>query len=87
MGLCVVPPVEMRGKREGATRSRAQSGLDHLRTGAREPLAGDVDVQKTVQRLDEKGVRLLILTLGIDAQTPAGRLIFGIMSQLGQFER
>jgi DNA invertase Pin-like site-specific DNA recombinase len=46
-----------------------------------------VEVQQTVRALDERGVRLVITTLGIDTKTPAGRLIFGIMSQLAEFER
>jgi DNA invertase Pin-like site-specific DNA recombinase len=46
-----------------------------------------VEVQQTVRDLDERGVRLIIATLGIDTKTPAGRLMFGIMSQLAEFER
>lgn len=46
-----------------------------------------IDVQRTVKALDEKGVRLVITTLGLDTKTPAGRLIFGIMTQLAEFER
>lgn len=46
-----------------------------------------VEVRKTVRNLDERGVRLIITTLGIDTKTPAGRLMFGIMSQLAEFER
>ena len=46
-----------------------------------------VEVQQTVRDLDERGVRLIITTLGIDTKTPAGRLMFGIMSQLAEFER
>lgn len=37
--------------------------------------------------LEDKGVNLVILKLGIDTRTPAGKLVFGIMSQLAEFER
>lgn len=41
----------------------------------------------TATMLTERGVRIVITTLGIDLKTPAGRLVYGIMAQLAQFER
>jgi DNA invertase Pin-like site-specific DNA recombinase len=42
---------------------------------------------RTFKELDEKGVRLIVTTLGIDTKTTAGRLVLGIMTQLAEFER
>jgi DNA invertase Pin-like site-specific DNA recombinase len=41
----------------------------------------------TVRDLDERGVHIVITTLGIDLKTPAGRLVFGMMVQIAEFER
>jgi DNA invertase Pin-like site-specific DNA recombinase len=40
-----------------------------------------------VDELRAKGVRLVILTLGLDTATPAGRMILGVMASLAEFER
>jgi len=42
----------------------------------------------TVARdLDARGVRIVITTLGVDSSTPAGRMVFGVLAQLAEFER
>jgi putative DNA-invertase from lambdoid prophage Rac len=46
-----------------------------------------LDTLRTFEELDEKGVRLIVTTLGIDTKTTAGRLVLGIMTQLAEFER
>jgi len=45
------------------------------------------EVQRMAKELTARGVHVVITTLGLDLLTPAGRLVFGIMSQLAQFER
>ena len=37
--------------------------------------------------LDARGVRIVITTLGVDSSTPAGRMVFGVLAQLAEFER
>ena len=39
------------------------------------------------KNLDDRGVHIVITTLGVDLKTPAGRLVFGMMSQISEFER
>jgi DNA invertase Pin-like site-specific DNA recombinase len=46
-----------------------------------------LDALNTAKDLDARGVHIIITTLGIDLQTPAGRLVFGMMSQIAEFER
>lgn len=46
-----------------------------------------IDALMTAKRLDERGVRIVITTLGVDLKTDAGRLVFGIMAQIAEFER
>jgi DNA invertase Pin-like site-specific DNA recombinase len=41
----------------------------------------------TARDLDERGVHIVITTLGIDLKTPGGRLVFGMMVQIAEFER
>ncbi|KON67378.1 hypothetical protein AKG34_21400 [Peribacillus butanolivorans] len=38
-------------------------------------------------KLEEKSVFLVLTELGVDARTPAGKMILGIMASLGQWER
>jgi len=40
-----------------------------------------------VEEWKKKGIELVITTLGIDTSTPSGKLIFGIMAQIAEFER
>lgn len=46
-----------------------------------------LEALKTAQDLDERGVSIIITTLGIDLKTPGGRLVFGMMAQIAEFER
>ena len=42
---------------------------------------------QTAKNLDGRGVHIVITTLGIDLKTPSGRLVFGMMVQIAEFER
>jgi DNA invertase Pin-like site-specific DNA recombinase len=42
---------------------------------------------QTAEEMNARGVRIVITTLGIDMTTPAGKLVFGILAQLAEFER
>jgi DNA invertase Pin-like site-specific DNA recombinase len=42
---------------------------------------------QTAKELHARGVRIVITTLGIDMTTPAGKLVYGILAQLAEFER
>ena len=46
-----------------------------------------LDALQTAKDLDARGVHIVITTLGIDLKTPAGRLVFGMMAQIAEFER
>ena len=46
-----------------------------------------LDALQTVRELDDRGIHVVITTLGIDLKTPAGRLVFGMMAQIAEFER
>lgn len=46
-----------------------------------------VDTMKTLEELAEKGVRVKVLTLDFDSQTPIGRFVFAMMSAFAQLER
>ena len=46
-----------------------------------------LDALQAAKRLDEAGVRIVITTLGADLKTPAGRLVFGVLAQIAEFER
>lgn len=46
-----------------------------------------LELLNTVKDLDERGVRIVITTLGIDMKTSGGRLVFGMVSQIAEFER
>jgi DNA invertase Pin-like site-specific DNA recombinase len=45
-----------------------------------------LDALQTAKALDARGVSIVITTLGIDLKTPSGRLVFGVMSQIAEFE-
>jgi DNA invertase Pin-like site-specific DNA recombinase len=46
-----------------------------------------LDALNTAKDLDARGVRIVITTLGVDLKTPAGRLVFGVLAQIAEFER
>jgi len=47
-----------------------------------------IDVQQTVQRLQDMGVRVHCLALGgADLTSPAGRMTMGVLTAVAQFER
>jgi DNA invertase Pin-like site-specific DNA recombinase len=46
-----------------------------------------LDALQTARDLDARGVHIVITTLGIDLKTPGGRLVFGMMAQIAEFER
>jgi DNA invertase Pin-like site-specific DNA recombinase len=46
-----------------------------------------LDALQTAKELDERDVHIVVTTLGVDLKTPAGRLVFGMMSQITEFER
>jgi putative DNA-invertase from lambdoid prophage Rac len=46
-----------------------------------------LDALDTAKDLDARGVHIIITTLGIDLKTPSGRLVFGLMAQIAEFER
>jgi DNA invertase Pin-like site-specific DNA recombinase len=46
-----------------------------------------LDALQTAKELDERGIHIVVTTLGVDLKTPAGRLVFGMMSQIAEFER
>lgn len=41
----------------------------------------------TVMDLNERGVSLVVTTLAIDTRTPTGKLLFGIIAAVAEFER
>lgn len=46
-----------------------------------------LDALQTAKDLDARGVHIVITSLGVDLKTPAGRLVFGMMAQIAEFER
>ena len=46
-----------------------------------------LDALQTARELDARGVHIVISSLGVDLKTPAGRLVFGMMAQIAEFER
>lgn len=40
-----------------------------------------------LQSLTDRGVHVIVTTLGVDLTTPAGKLIFGVLAQVAGFER
>lgn len=47
-----------------------------------------MDVRKTVDRLDERGIKVHCLALGgVDLTSPAGRMTMGVINAVAEFER
>ena len=45
------------------------------------------DLVSIINRLEQKGVSLRILSMGIDTATPTGRLMLNLLASISQFER
>ena len=78
----------------GASRPRYEALLASLATGDTLIVwkvdrlgRSTLDALQTMRDLDLRGVRIVITTVGIDLQTPSGRLVFGVLSQIAEFER
>lgn len=46
-----------------------------------------IQVLLLASKLEKMNVNLVLLDLGVDTRTPAGKLIIGVMASLGQWER
>lgn len=46
-----------------------------------------LELHRVAQHLRDRGVGLVVTTLGIDTTTPTGKLIYGIVAQLAELER
>ena len=46
-----------------------------------------VDTMQTLKALNDKGVRVKVLTMDFDSTTPMGRFVFSMMAAFAQFER
>src|SRR5208337_4517613 len=61
---------------------------DVLVTTKLDRLAGSVaDLMAIIQILDQKAVGLRILNIGMDTQTPTGKLMLTVLGGVAQFER
>ena len=81
------------GKTKGLDRIGFSECLQYLRGGdslivfAIDRLGrSTVDVLNNVSLIQEKGVRLVILNLGLDTSTPTGKLMLGVFSSFAEFE-
>jgi len=81
------------GKTKGQDRPGFSECLQYLRDGdslivfAIDRLGrSTVDVLNNVSLIQEKGVRLVILNLGLDTSTPTGKLMLGVFSSFAEFE-
>lgn len=77
-----------------ALRAQLQAAIDFVREGdvlivtKIDRLARSVDdLLTTIQALEHKKVGLRILNLGMDTQTPTGRLMLTVLAGVAQFER
>jgi DNA invertase Pin-like site-specific DNA recombinase len=78
----------------GSDRPLYEALLDRLRDGDKLVVwkvdrlgRSTLDALRTAQDLDARGVHIVITTLGIDLKTNGGRLVFGMMAQIAEFER
>jgi DNA invertase Pin-like site-specific DNA recombinase len=81
------------GKR-GAHRPQWEAVLAHLRAGDTLVVVelsrlgrNTGDLGRLLDDLDQRGIGLTILNLGVDTKTPAGRLIFTIVGAVASMER
>lgn len=77
-----------------ARRDKLDAALDYCREGDMlvvtklDRLARSVaDLITITQRLQKKGVALVILAMNLDTSTPHGKLMLNIIAAIGQFER
>jgi DNA invertase Pin-like site-specific DNA recombinase len=77
-----------------AVRGQLQSALEFVRDGdvfvvtKLDRLARSVaDLMAILQALERKGVAVRILNLGMDTQTPTGKLMLTVLGGVAQFER
>ncbi len=91
-----VPPANIMQEKESGARQRPVFDAllkklgpgDSLVAWKVDRLGRDALAALTVARdLDKLGVRIVITTLGVDSSTPAGRMVFGVLAQLAEFER
>lgn len=76
-------------KRPGlsATLSYARSGDSIVVTRLDRLGRSTVDVLRTVQDLDSRGVTIEALDTRLDTRTPAGRLVLAVLASMAEFER
>ena len=93
VATCDIVQEKASGK-EGAERRKYAALLAQLRDGDKLVVwkvdrlgRSTLDALNTAKELDARGVRIVITTLGVDLKTPAGRLVFGMMAQIAEFER
>lgn len=77
-----------------AVRAQLETALEFAREGdvlvvtKLDRLARSVaDLMAIIQKLDDKAVGLRILNLGMDTQTPTGKLMLTVLGGVAQFER
>lgn len=77
-----------------ATRRQLENALDFVREGdvfivtKLDRLARSItDLMKIIEKLDRKLVGLRILNLGMDTETPTGKLMLTVLGAVAQFER
>ena len=77
-----------------AVRAQLEAALEFAREGdvlvvtKLDRLARSVaDLMAIIQKLDDKAVGLRILNLGMDTQTPTGKLMLTVLGGVAQFER
>lgn len=77
-----------------AVRAQLQAAVDYVREGDTlvvtkiDRLARSVsDLMAIIQTLEKKKVGIRILNLGMDTQTPTGKLMLTVLGSIAQFER